>query len=456
MTRLPDVSFFLFGMGGRRKVLYKAGALLDLTTGEVIRQWDVRGERIEPAAYAVHLETTAGKRVSIFEDEEACWLETEGGREALSRGHVNLPTFARHPRCPGRVPAKGGRGERLPHAFGVTGRQAAATGAEPPPAGRAPGGRQAAGHPYAEVLRVLHQEMLVNIRVPGREGWAPALRAGAPLPNLIVYDKPWYRDAAMVCMCLEKTGNLHLVRDWILGLREPFDRNNAGTCEPDNLGQALYLVSLVAAPASGHPSHPLVERILAEVQAFRQGDYIVGSTDSGEHPVYQTKWLKYGLKALRLPDPFRVPPVFDSYAALFWMDFKEQGTPSLLACWRLTRRSARRPAGNPRTGGQENRRFPRFKQMSRERYPYLGWAEDHFHGDPPGAIGGGLPYPLTWEAYASEARYERMAVVSEEYVRLRLAAPHTWHAAEMFLRLLGCPPGARPRRLGARFAGRRE
>jgi hypothetical protein len=242
------------------------------------------------------------------------------------------------------------------------------------------------------VLRILHQEMLVNIV------------HGAPVPNLIVYDKPWYRDAAMVCMCLEKTGNLHLVRDWIRGLREPFDRNNAGTCEPDNLGQALYLVSLVA-----DASHPLVKTVLETVDGFRQGNFIVGSTDSGQHPVYQTKWLKFGLQALGLPDPFQIPPVFDSYSALFWMDFKEQHVPG-----------------------------PRFKPLSRERYPYLAWAEDHFYGDPPGAIGSGLPYPLTWEAYASEARYEKMAVVSEEYVGLKLAAPHTWHAAEMFLRLLEC------------------
>jgi len=346
---LPKVPFFLFGMGGRRKVLYKQGALLDPTTGQVIRQWDVRGERIEPAEYAVHLETTAGQRVSIVEDEDACRIETKGRHDVLSRGHVNLPTFA--------------------------------------------------GHRYAEVLRVLHQEMLVNIV------------RGAPLPNLIVYDKPWYRDAAMVCMCLEKTGNLHLVGDWILGLREPFDRNNAGTCEPDNLGQALYLISLVADGSRPHRAggHPLVKVILDEVEKFRTGDHIVGSTDSGQHPVYQTKWLKFGLRALGLPDPFRIPPVFDPYSALFWRDFREQHVPG-----------------------------PRFKQMSRERYPYLAWAEDHFYGDPPGLIGGGLPYPLTWEAFASEAKYERMAGVSEEYVNLKLAAPHTWHAAEMFLRLLEC------------------
>ena len=33
--------------------------------------------------------------------------------------------------------------------------------------------------------------------------------------------------------------------------------------------------------------------------------------------------------------------------------------------------------------------------------------------------------------------YEGMKVIAEEFVRQRLAAPHTWHAAEVFLYLIG-------------------
>lgn len=372
MTQLPEVPFFLFGMGGRRKWLYKDGAFADALTGQVVRRWEVAAERIVPAEYAVHLETKDGHSVSIVEEEEAVWIETDGERECLSQGHVSLPTFE--------------------------------------------------GHRRASVLCVLHQEMLVNIV------------NGAPVPNLLVYRKPWYRDAAMVCMCLEKTGNLHLVADWILGLNEPFDRNNADNCEPDNLGQALYMISLVS-----DASHPLVKTILKTVPEFRAGSHIVGITDGAEHPVYQTKWLKYGLARLGearplstgrrgtgsqpgceclagsqdslrlLEDPYEIPSVFDPYSALFWMDYKEQHVHG-----------------------------PRFGERSRERYPYLGWAEDHFFGEPPGEIGSGLDYPLTWESCASEADYPSMSVVSDEYVRRKMCAPHTWHAAEMFLYLLEC------------------
>jgi hypothetical protein len=45
-------------------------------------------------------------------------------------------------------------------------------------------------------------------------------------------------------------------------------------------------------------------------------------------------------------------------------------------------------------------------------------------------------YPLTWEARASQANYEGMKLVSKEYTERRICAPHSWHAAEMFLYLL--------------------
>ncbi len=43
---------------------------------------------------------------------------------------------------------------------------------------------------------------------------------GKPLPNFFVYDKPWYRDGAMMAMAFEKKGNLPALKDWILGLRD--------------------------------------------------------------------------------------------------------------------------------------------------------------------------------------------------------------------------------------------
>ena len=337
--QLPERPFYLFGMGQRRKLLYRDGVLSDLLTGEVIGQWDVASQTIFPDEYSVLLETTTHESVNICEDEEAVWLHEESYRRPLSMAPVKLPRF------------------------------------------------DSSWH--GPVLRTLHQEILVNLMRPG------------PVPNLLVYDKPWYRHAAMVCMCLERTHNLHLVRDWAMGLTKPFDLNN-GNPEPDNLGQALYMASLFA-----DAEHPVVEEVLDAQRQFRRDDYIVGLTDGAEHPVYQTKWMKFGLRSLGLSDPFRVPEIADSYSALFWMDYRD----SHVAC-------------------------PPFSQQEGELYPYLGWAEAHFHGWTPPAWLSREGYPLTWEAQAGKARYEGMAPIGPDYVAARVAAPHSWHAAEMFLYLL--------------------
>jgi hypothetical protein len=339
VMELPELSFFLFGMGRRRKLLYASGRLRDARTGEVIRAWDVAQERIAAADYAVFLETSDRQRVVIREDAEGARLEEGMRRAQLARGPLRLPTFD--------------------------------------------------GHPHAAMLRTLHHEILFSLTADG------------PVPNLFVYHRPWYRDAAMTCMVLERTGNLHLVEPWIARLREPFDRNNAGRREPDNLGQLLYMISLVS-----DASHPLVEVILGAAGEFRRGRHIVGETDFAEHPVYQTKWLKFGLRRLGLDDPYEVPDVADAYSALFWMDFKSSGVA---------------PAP--------------FATDAKARYPYLAWAEAHFHGWPPPMRYCAPSYPLTWEAEASQADYEGMAVVSRRYVERRLCAPHAWHAAEMFLYL---------------------
>jgi hypothetical protein len=340
---LPDVTFFLFGMGARTKWLYRDGILFDAKSGRELQRWKVRRETIVPSDYLVSLETEGGVHITLREDSEAVWIEQGGQRTALdgTTSPVKLPDF---------------HGKKFPR-----------------------------------LLRVLHQELLVNITEAG------------PVPNFFVYEKPWYRDGAMVALALKETGNLDLLKPWILGLREPFDRNNQGETEADNLGQALFLISLVS-----DKTHPLVAKVLAEVPRFERrdatGKYIVGRSDFSDHPVYQTKWLKYGLRALGLPDPYIIPKVFDSYGALFWMDYRDQHV-----------------AGND--------------SVNRGAYPYLGWACDHFHGTKTSPLSN-RDYPLTWEEHASQAHYDGLALISPVLVKKRISPPHTWHAAEAFLLLL--------------------
>jgi hypothetical protein len=336
----------LFGMGSRRKLLYAPhGRLLDALTLEPVRTWDIVAEKVDASEYCVSLDLRNGSQVRIVEDEESVWIEQGGSREALTSGQkVNLPRFE--------------------------------------------------GHPHAGLLRALHSELLVNVMPFG------------PVPNLWVYPRPWYRDAAMMLMCFKHTGNLHLAESWVAGLHKVWDRNNEGDPEADNLGQVLYMISLF-----DNPKHPLVSKVLEAIPAFRCGGHIRGRTDAAEHPVYQTKWLKFGLKSLGMDDSYEIPAVADSYSSLFWMDYRDKHVPRA-----------------------------RFTEKQVRLYPYLGWAESHFYNEAPPSPQGveHLPF-LTWEGCGSEAEYWRlrplvkMGVLPEECVNEYTCTPHTWHAAEMFL-----------------------
>lgn len=334
---LPDTKFYLFGMGKRRKLVYMGGALKDAFSGEVIRQWESASERIAPEEYTVEVTTKQGATAAICEDETGVFVSEGGTRTYITESPVRLPRF-----------------ETSPH---------------------------------AKFLRALHQEVLINV-VDGK-----------PVPNLFVYKKPWYRDAAMMAIVLSFTGNIALIADWIRSIDEPFDRNNGGECEPDNLGQALYMVSLVS-----NTTHPVVDKVLEAAEKRREGRHITGKTDGQERPVYQTKWLKMGLRSIGLPDPYVIPEAKDVYSALFWMDYKERHVET-----------------------------ERFSKRSGELYPYLAWAEAHFYGQASGDLPLGKSYPLTWEAEASQADYKAMAVIGEEWVERKIAGPHGWHAAEAFL-----------------------
>lgn len=341
--QMPAINFYLFGMGNRKKLVYKNGCLINAISGDTLYRWHVKRELIAPSDYYVYLQTVEGKEIHLYENETGVYLKENKQNKPLSLSRLQLPDFN--------------------------------------------------GHLFAPVLKVLHHEILINIL------------DGKPLPNFLVYKKPWYRDATLMAKVLQQTGNLHLIKDWVMAIRDPFDRNNHGMSEADNPGEVLFLISLVS-----DASHPAVKAILDSTRPFIKegtgGPYLEGSTDYSVHPVFQTKWIKYGLKSLHLHDSFRVPKVYDSYSSLFWWDYK-----------------------NEHVAGA------RFDQSNSINYPYLVWAEDHFFGEQKGMMSE-RAYPLSWEAHASDAGYPGMKVVDEKLVAMKLSLPHTWHAAEMFLLLV--------------------
>ena len=117
--------------------------LFNALTGKIIRQWEITEEKILPYEYTVRLKTSGGKKIIIKEDEKVVRIQDGAKRLTLTEGAINLPKFE--------------------------------------------------GHRQAKLLQILLHEILINIV------------ATKPVPNFMVYSKPWYRDAAMVAMCLEKT-----------------------------------------------------------------------------------------------------------------------------------------------------------------------------------------------------------------------------------------------------------
>ena len=245
------------------------------------------------------------------------------------------------------------------------------------------------GKKYAPVLRVLHHEILMNVD------------EGMPLPNFLVYQKTTYRAAAMMTMVLKQTNNLNLISNWVANLKEPYNRSIEGSPEIDNLGEALYIVSTVS-----DSKHPLIDKILEEADGYKNSDYIEGKTEDSFHPVYQTKWIKFGLKALGISDNYKIPLIYDNYSPVFWLDFKTQNV-----------------------GGRQ------FDDITSLNSPYLTWAEDHTFNQKR-AIVSLVDYPLSWESESKSANYLGMNVVDPIYTQSKICATHGWHAAEMFLLLM--------------------
>lgn len=243
---------------------------------------------------------------------------------------------------------------------------------------------------YPEQLRILHQEILVSFL------------GDKPVPNIYTYKKPWYRDSAMMALVLEKTKNLHLIKKWALEVKSLYDKNNKGNCEPDNLGQLAFVLSYFVGK-----NYPLIAEIYNEAERIAEGGLLRGLTDYGVHEIYSTLWLRLAFDRLGIRADFiKIPEEFDSYARMFWMDKKdiETATP--------------------------------FSNEYNEWYPYLSWAVYHFNGDEIPKELLKVKYPMSWEICASEADYEAIAPLSEEYARNKCSAPHSWHAAEMFMYLI--------------------
>ena len=143
------------------------------------------------------------------------------------------------------------------------------------------------------------------------------------------------------------------------------------------------------------------------------GPFITGQTDFLEHPVYQTAWLKFGSTALGISDDWGLPAISDSYKDIFWMPLSNQ---------------PEKPTSNQTTR-------PTSRCNHSQWFPYLTWACDHTHRTKHGPISD-QDWPLTFEVFGSRANHENVGRrVDQRYAFSKIVAPHSWHAAEVFLYL---------------------
>ena len=249
------IGIFYFGMGDRKKIVYKDGKLIDLKTKEIIKEVDYSDELIVPNEYSVLLKDKKDNVYLIEENEDGIFFSKNNDKEKIveSGKEIHLPEYD--------------------------------------------------GMRYSEILKVLHQEVLFNI--DGSE----------PRPNIIGYYKPFYRDAMVATMVLEDTDNVHLIADWVKNLDSIYDYARSSEIkEPDNLGELLYMIG-----ATKVDRDDLVEEVLDEIENIRTEDNMIhGNIDSAEQKYYPTAIALFGEEKLGIKPNLSLGNIDDVYGKLTW------------------------------------------------------------------------------------------------------------------------------------------
>lgn len=343
--------FYLFGMGNRDKFIYKNFQLVNIENDSVVYSFgDAVSDSIIPDEYMVRVKTNTGYIV-VYEDENGIWLQEGDRLDSLHSHycHVILPDFAMKK--------------------------------------------------FSKVLKVLHHEILFNIK------------DSQIYPNILVYRKPFLRDAFMGALCLEQTGNTNLLKSWIESINDIYDMQN-GEEEPDNLGELLYLLTLISPDSNLKVRHKLYEEIERKTVIDGNLKYISGHTDGNDNAEYQTQILKYALEKAGMKDSYTNARVPGFYYNLCWFtkgDNNKQTLRQLLDFWRYG-----------------DRDLP---------WPYLMWARAHYYGNFQAPFNA-QNYPLSWEQNGESAFYDSMKKISSKAVDDKMCYPHVWSAAEMFLKLI--------------------
>ncbi len=380
ISHKKNSDFFSFGMGDRKKLIYRKGKLIDLQTKQTVRSFDFTHEMIIPNMYTVLLLDQAGKITRIYEDETGVHIEK--GRMAkiwedwnnynqweddrlnkretklvenitnetisTSKNKINLPNFEE---------SKIGR-----------------------------------------ILKVLHQEILVNID------------QGKPKTTLMAKtnESGLYREGMMAAMVLEETKNTWLFENWmkqigsIYDCRNKLEKNESKCVESaDNPGQLLYLLGAIT-----NSRQDLINKIRTEVKQKAIDGEFTGKVDEEEMGYYPTALLINGARKnkIELGYDFNLGKS-DKYLGLTWWlnDYKEAKHGNIV---------------DP-------------------MHPAKEWASVH---QEPGHYGLTTildeAYPLTFDGELTKAEAKEQKLINEHYSHERgPRLSSIWHASEMFLML---------------------
>jgi len=335
--------YYYFGMANRRKLVYRPNKLIDIETKEVIKSFEEKNHYIIPNTYTVLIETTDEDYIMIKEDKDGVHYIVNGEDEMIKDTNELLDLY------------------------------------------------RFQNQKYPNIKKALYGEILFNIK------------DSTIYPNIIVYEKPWYRDAAITSMVLKKTNNTDLIKEWVMSISDIYDKQNGGVEEPDNLGELLFLLS-----TQEEKNEALIDQIEEEAEHLANtnpaGYYIFGKTDFGDQHLYQNLWYKLGIESVGRSYHFNMDSIpEDSYSKMAWWSDYE----------------VKNKVNNP---------------FSSE-YPYLSYAERHKLGTGEIALNENL-YPLSWEFVASQAKYGNYVGIDEYMANAKVSPLHSWSASEFLLLLL--------------------
>lgn len=380
ISHKKNSDFFSFGMGDRKKMIYKKGKLIDLKTKQVIRSFDFTHEMIIPNMYTVLLLDQAGQITRIYEDETGVHIEK--GRMAKIWEDWNNYNQWEDDRLNNRE-------TRLVENIASETITTSKNKINLPNFEDSKVGR---------VLKVLHQEVLVNID------------HGKPRTTLMARtnESGLYREGMVAAMVLEKTNNTWLFEDWmkqissIYDCRNKLEKNEAKCTESaDNPGQLLYLLGAIT-----NSRQDLTNKIKAEVKQKVVNGEFVGEVDGEKMGYYPTALLINGARKnkIDLGYDFNLGKA-DKYLGLTWWlnDYKEAKHGNIV---------------DP-------------------MHPAKEWASVH---QEPGHYGLTTildeVYPLTFDGELTKTEAEEQKIINEHYSHEKgPKLSSIWHASEMFLML---------------------